>query len=900
MQSKSQTMKQAYVRILLFILVLSGFANTVTAYGPIDSISDRQAAIIREKLVARIQENQRLIKEGRASEANYIVYDEDNPPVTFFKYFTSENARKLWVKRGFLAELIMQDDINLEVKMLNSWIGELRKTYIEPTAYKDVKIYFVVSGIYNYDNLDAKEPDIDWNKRRSISFTEKVKDAASTDFTEKENEILYSIFNKVSNDPANQQLVNIVNNEKYIICFLFNLYKYFPANITQFQWFQGGEIASAGMKNVEIKMANSFVTSGYFFSTIISRDLINGLARYNASHMDATIGDAPKDLASRNTFLAQQIRNVYTYFSTLGGPGTDIKDCNKDVQLRDRLEKLYKNPLPNSTGSIAPSLTDLSVDTRKCLLKQLSGSTFCGDGDNWFLRLNHCENLIVDIITSTPPEQRRQLLDYLNEKNDVLRGLVNKVHDEGPGSNHYSTIVNLLSQYAYDVYKTDINMLKSGNNLCSWLSYNPEEKYNTYSHKVIVSYDEGSDLYFQFRKYSGLCHEQEAQGNGTIDYSTKSFHARPFDFIGIIPETDLPFKFTLENQEKNTIGQKIFVPAIMLQWSIKKTATFNAKKDMMMAVNVATFFMGGSVFSVAGSTLGKILVATEGVTTLGNAIVNSDPVRAKILSREGGQEFLSTIDNINMLSSASTITYLTLAKLGRSVKFWKNYRSDPDLTSSANFRVIDEGMTKLEDAMAAERLITKEITYPRSMVGLIDDAIKQAAPYIDELKDLGINVRRMTQAETDVLLQVKNANDVQHGVNIARADIVLENGESYTRWATSGYPIKKRNILTNPPGAPYPKEGNTIFGNLTFRVDGIKRFNDSEVKILEEFAFSQGLKPGVFDNVITPVMPNVRGKMTITSQLCPCPSCTKVLKAFKKIFPNLDIEIITSSLTKTP
>ncbi|QYS89455.1 hypothetical protein [Flavobacterium davisii] len=104
------------------------------------------------------------------------------------------------------------------------------------------------------------------------------------------------------------------------------------------------------------------------------------------------------------------------------------------------------------------------------------------------------------------------------------------------------------------------------------------------------------------------------------------------------------------------------------------------------------------------------------------------------------------------------------------------------------------GYIKWENAIGAGKL------------GVIDDAIKSVAPYLDELKDVGVSVRKMATAETEALDLIKSSNNIKPEVNIAKAEVNLKNGQSYTSHATSGYPsAQKGNILTNPPGAVHPK-----------------------------------------------------------------------------------------------
>ena len=117
-------------------------------------------------------------------------------------------------------------------------------------------------------------------------------------------------------------------------------------------------------------------------------------------------------------------------------------------------------------------------------------------------------------------------------------------------------------------------------------------------------------------------------------------------------------------------------------------------------------------------------------------------------------------------------------------------------------------------------------------------------------------------------------------------------GESYTSHAASGYPDPKSgNILSNPPGAANPSKGNSVFESSTSNWEGRSRINDTEVKLLEEFALKNGAKP----NTAGQVFNNIEGEIKLYTQLCPCGSCANVIKEFRKMFPKVDLEIVTTT-----
>lgn len=70
----------------------------------------------------------------------------------------------------------------------------------------------------------------------------------------------------------------------------------------------------------------------------------------------------------------------------------------------------------------------------------------------------------------------------------------------------------------------------------------------------------------------------------------------------------------------------------------------------------------------------------------------------------------------------------------------------------------------------------------------------------------------------------------------------------------------------------------------TFAVGHTREF-DSEVKLLETIAHQFAPGPGIYENI--------RGTVTIFSELPPCPSCVGVIQQFNRMFPNVSVEVLT-------
>jgi The BURPS668_1122 family of deaminases len=64
--------------------------------------------------------------------------------------------------------------------------------------------------------------------------------------------------------------------------------------------------------------------------------------------------------------------------------------------------------------------------------------------------------------------------------------------------------------------------------------------------------------------------------------------------------------------------------------------------------------------------------------------------------------------------------------------------------------------------------------------------------------------------------------------------------------------------------------------------------------LLEQLAHQLNAKSGDFINV--KIYPKIKGKIELFSELCPCPSCAKLIEQFKTVFPNIDIELISTNI----
>jgi hypothetical protein len=922
-------MKLAYLKLTVLFIVLSGMVHMARANSAEDSLIDRQAAAIQQRLLARIQENQHLASEGRAEEANYIVTDDD--PVYFFKHFTSSLARKFWVDRdlwrdiwGTLIDYTVDKDGVSEKIQLNKWIGELRKTYLDQTAYKDYKLYFVISGIYNYEYIDAKEPlYYDWASMAPTSYTQVVNDdkTAGVDLAKKEKTILNAVLKKVKQDGENKQLTTIVEKEKYIVFFLFNFYKYPYGETIVRQGTMGmGDKISVEKTRTQ---PQTFVINGCFYSSSITPGLIEELLKYNTDHQKVeTPSRTTGDITTRVDYFTQMVRNAFTFFSLKDGFNLSGVPCDQDKKLLQQLQELYAHGLPNSSMSAAASLEYLPLATRTCLLEQLSKSTFCGDGDKILSLGNYCENMIVDLISSVPAKDKAGLLEFLSADNGVLPRIINdKIHDAGPdevagivkavvnkgislpklgGKLNYTAVVELLCQYAYDVYQDRITAFQEASEFpCDWLLYDPKAEYNAYSKNVLAEYNANNNIAFKFRgNTQAYCRIVDMYPTGN-SYRSIDKTKKPFEFIGIIPDVDLPFEFSVNGKKEAYKGEKIIVPALLLYWNINKIKTNSAVEGFTTAFSVINFFRDKPSFNLkeTKSLKEQIQKWSKNLSifhTMATIVAEAPAVKAEILKMKYGQQFLDGLDGLGKhialakAGSVDTINLKDLGKLCDVVLFWYDCVTKPEIYTDPNFASINGPLSDFDKALFNDGIISRSANDARQIaIDKMFSPVKDAQNF-QAFRQFYINdpMTTVELADDKWAAQVNNwqSKDVYNisaERNMARVIyswkefLIAEDNQKYNDQMTASNKF-----------IPESFYGKLASGTRMFDYKiNLRRF-DTDVVALEYFADHQkAIKGNKY---------NVADEITIYTDLIPCRSCTYVMAQFREMFPNVKLHIITS------
>ncbi|RFM36802.1 deaminase domain-containing protein [Chitinophaga silvisoli] len=933
-------MKQVIFKITVLFIFLTGLALGASAKPGDDSLVNKKAAAIREHLFARIQENQRLAKEGREAEENYVVTDDGKEPDYFFKYFRSNSARKFWIDRGwpenlsyFLDRTLDKDGVR-EGFLINDWIRLLRKTYLENTPYKDYQIYFVISGIYNYKNLDAEEGDYDWAKVKTESFSKTVKeDKTSDSFSPRENGVINAILKQVGEPIENIEFSKAQNKPKFIVFYLFNFY------INQ----QPLTIVSQGTTGVGPKISiehgppfpTAFVLSGCSHSTDIDASVISDFFTYNTAHQ---VNDNPAtttgNIVTRSDYFVQMIRNVFTFFAAKSGSAIPNADCVNDKDLIARLEVLYKEPLPNSSTSIAGSLVDLPLSTRTCLLQKMSEKFFCGDGSSQWLSTNFCENLILDIVASTPQEQRLALLEYLGSNNGVLFKLLAGSDDlstadalpyvmdivewttkmkipippDLSGRPNYTALVYLLCQFAYEEYSDRILLYHEQNDdkPCGWIPYDPTAT-QQYSKNIKGSHKADNTIIFDYNGSSDFALCSNILPDNLFASIPFKKELMPFDFIGIIPETDLPIKFMINGEESAFKNRRIVIPALLLYYNIDKTITQRRLDNVQFIFKVISFARGeyNFKFNPKGSLVQKandILKIGQELNTIGTTVTSAPQLKQWLNTSDGGKKFLKVFEHASGIDA--TISIKDIAKgealmepfknLVDAVAYWcGDAAQDPLVYTDANFLYINEPLSSLEIGLLNDGLMSKSTRNSRKtdidgmFLEIKGEQGFQGFRYF-YLNNPTATVQTMDVADKEWDTKVANwrKRESEGGYNIGATRNLARVIYPWDEFlVASGKAYNKAMAKTFIPESFYTLMDNDA--NRVFTPRTQTRKWDTDIIALEYYAYKQhAVKGGKYPNIVE--------DLTMYTDLIPCPSCSYVMAQFVQMFPNVKLHVITT------
>jgi hypothetical protein len=177
--------------------------------------------------------------------------------------------------------------------------------------------------------------------------------------------------------------------------------------------------------------------------------------------------------------------------------------------------------------------------------------------------------------------------------------------------------------------------------------------------------------------------------------------------------------------------------------------------------------------------------------------------------------------------------------------------------------------------------------------------ITQAGNNVDNLFSSILNeadfqgFRALCKSNSKVTVELTDANwtnfvgqmKSRYGISLDRNLAKIEfNGNTYLIASGKKYSPQ---MINSTDFIPKQFVDDVFAGNKVFDPTISTRHLDTEVIGLEFFAKQNNAVKGQS-------YPLVTGELKITSDLCPCPSCSAVFQQFSTMFPNVNIKIVTS------
>ena len=366
------------------------------------------------------------------------------------------------------------------------------------------------------------------------------------------------------------------------------------------------------------------------------------------------------------------------------------------------------------------------------------------------------------------------------------------------------------------------------------------------------------------------------------------------------------------------------VPAIFLQYAKNKTNVELFKDGIItttcVAIDILTIYKGAPAFTAAKG-LRRAYIGFEVANATANLVLNlsgtelqgtqfanlvkySDYIMlgigVKDLVRVTGKSVFPALyakakDNVNQLNKQS-IKYFLASYMRLRVEM-TTLASVPANQSAKTVKIIYDTVEKELKATADGRAIFKEAedlaktTKSLSREGYIDDLFSDIKNETDfgGFRTLCINNPNISVSLVyDKLLWEQTTNRIRKIYNIgAKRNIatVEFDGKQYLVASSTSYSPQMISSLDFIPKAHIDNLGT---GNRIFDYTMPTRNFDTELIALEYFAKEKNaVKGGIY--------PNVTGDLKITSDLCPCASCSDIFRQFSTMFPNLKISISTTS-----
>ena len=215
-----------------------------------------------------------------------------------------------------------------------------------------------------------------------------------------------------------------------------------------------------------------------------------------------------------------------------------------------------------------------------------------------------------------------------------------------------------------------------------------------------------------------------------------------------------------------------------------------------------------------------------------------------------------------------------LYKGGWEIEIWAGLKGAETL--GLGFTVpesLDEEVTRIFQTGAA--IISDPINMMGAVIQGMFDSADDLAGVVDDVTGVADD---LTEPENGSTSMINDAAEGGTEANVRIADEVLD-GDLLKNVKS----MKDSGISIKPESSPF-KVSEVNSTNVINGEGAWLRDVDAEYKILSDIQSKLG------NNY------SASGKITLYTELEPCPSCQSVIKQFKKMYPNIDIEVIYSIL----
>ena len=643
----------------IFIQLALCLVIAVSSYGKVtnDDYEKQLLNRLSGQLVNAIVKNNAA--KTRAHDKQYLIFD-DGGNSRFYPVFTSDEAGKLWFS-NYTPYGNMYNDVTR--RDINDQIVKLKETYLDNTKYKDYDIYFVVSGVYYAKNPDdaKKEEELDWKNIKNRSFDQEVKyeikspdgtpGNAQTYVSELTEKLLKKVQEGVSKDAVNFPYQFEYNKaEKTLIVFKWVMFDITTKSTYDYVFAPTEQnVIQQNLNKIYTSYQESsmYVIDGIRYFKKYEND-VTGLLSFLSKGSSVDIIDYDNTL-SRNNKLLKDVTNTFLYFNQQEKDILlkDFCKATNQSELVDNIAQTYKMPNEGRAMRNPAVFKGLSFEDRKCLLDYLLDKNFCTDARGYALPANGCENVILDVIEGTPPEQKKQLLDFFNMPANYSK-LLKKIDDAG-GDDNYTVAIFILSNMAESLqYGTPDNSAVDGK-IFKWVKKEIGNFRVQQFSDVSATVD--SDNGIRFSVTSGIKTRFRTLPTTQFDYCA------PFTPIRLSVTDQIAYLQNPDGTPLN-VGETITVPAIFLQWVIQNQFKKNLAEGARGLMLTVALYTGTGELMMATNVAARIWAAADVFFTTASIITGDEDVR-KYVQNKWGDDGIATLDFIDEVGMYVGVAYLT-------------------------------------------------------------------------------------------------------------------------------------------------------------------------------------------------------------------------------------------------